>query len=70
MDDETKQIVTASLTALVRHAMTVAGGALATAGYLAPSQQVNFTEIGVGLVLGVAGYGWSVLNKRAVVKAK
>jgi hypothetical protein len=45
----------------VRHFVTIAAGALATQGYIDGSQ----AEVLVGAVLGLAGIGWSVLEKSA-----
>ncbi len=69
MDEETKQIATQAIAALVRHGLTVLSGVLVSDGLLQSAQVTNFTEIGVGIAAGVLGYGWSVLNKRKLVKA-
>ncbi len=69
MDEETTQIVKQAIAALVRHGMTILSGVMVTDGLLAPAQSTNFTEIGVGIAAGALGYGWSVLNKKKLVKA-
>lgn len=47
---------------IIRHALTVAGGALVTSGYLGSSD----VEQIVGALVTIIGVGWSVLNKRGL----
>lgn len=70
MDDDTKQIIMQSFTALIRHGLTIAAGSLVTLGWLAPAQSGAFTEILSGIAVGAIGYGWSVLNKKNLVTSK
>ncbi len=69
MDDETKQILVQAVSALARHGLTILSGILVTSGFLQSSQSANFTEIGVGIVAAIVGLGWSLANKRTLVKA-
>jgi hypothetical protein len=69
MDEETHQIIAQSITALVRHGLTILSGVLVTSGFLQQSQSLNFTEIGIGVVSAVVALGWSVMNKKALVQA-
>ena len=49
-----------SLLGIVRHAMTIAGGYLAGAGHLSPTE----VETLIGAVVAIAGIIWSILQKR------
>lgn len=55
-----KQLIDAAM----RHALTVAAGVLVTRGAMQPDQTSQFVSITAGLLVGVAGYGWSILQKR------
>lgn len=46
---------------LIRHALTTAGGALATHGVIEAGQ----VEVGVGAIMALVGIGWSIWQKRA-----
>lgn len=45
---------------IVRHAMTIAGGYLAGAGHLSPTEVETLT----GAAVAIAGVVWSILHKR------
>lgn len=51
-------------TAAARHLIAAAGGALVTAGAVAPNQEQQFETIALGLLVWAAGYGWSWLQKK------
>lgn len=67
MDDSTKQMISAFLGSTVRHAIASGGAVLAAHGLLANAQQASFTEIGTGVVMGLAAWGWSLWQKRGQI---
>lgn len=54
---------------LARHAFTAAAGALASYGLIQPSQEVQFEDGGVAVVLFLAGVAWSWFQKHQAAKA-
>jgi uncharacterized protein with FMN-binding domain len=63
VDNATQQIVTDSISLLARHAMTVIASILVADGFLQATQQANFVDISIGLLVGVIAIGWSFVNK-------
>lgn len=49
-----------------RHALTGVAGFLVGTGALQSDQQAQFVSIAAGIVIWLAGYGWSALQKKAV----
>lgn len=59
-EDVAYDALKASLIGLLRHVLTIAGGAVATRGFIATSE----VEIYVGAGLAVVGAAWSVFEKK------
>ena len=52
------------VTSVIRHALTVAAGSLATAGVIQTDQQTQFIAIGSGAALWALAQVWSWWQKR------
>jgi hypothetical protein len=64
MDQTTQTILQTTIAGLVRHGMTLAAGALVTAGLIHSGQDSNsFVDIGSGIVIGALGMLWSWWQK-------
>ena len=64
MDSETTTILQTTVAGLVRHAMTVAAGALVTAGLIhSGTDQTSFVDVGSGIIVGGLGLLWSWWQK-------
>jgi hypothetical protein len=50
----------------IRHALTAAGGSLATHGFITHDQALQFP----GIAIAVVGFGWSVIHKIKVDRAQ
>lgn len=62
------------LTSVLRHALTTAAGALATAGAIQPDQTTQFVTICSAIAIWAAGQSWSWWQKHrqkaAVIEAR
>ena len=56
--------ITQVLTALARHGLTALSGFLLADGLLQNNQTDQFINIGVSLIVGIVGLGWSYWQKR------
>ncbi|GEM_PF-3686106 len=64
MDQTTQTILQTTIAGLVRHGMTLAAGALVTAGLIHSGQDSSsFVDIGSGIVVGALGMLWSWWQK-------
>lgn len=52
--------------AAVRHAMSAFAGILVANGAVQSDQAAQFVSIGTGIVIWLAGYGWSAVQKHTV----
>lgn len=68
MNDDTKQIILASVGSLVRHGMTMAAGYLVAHHILDTASQGSFVDVESGLTMAGVAYLWAVLQKRCAVK--
>lgn len=50
---------------IVRHGLTIAGGAAMTYGVVTPDQSAQFVELGAGVAMNLLGLGLSFAQKYA-----
>lgn len=57
------------VTAGARHALTGISGALIANGAIQNDQQAQFISIATGIIVWLAGFAWSAMQKKAMVNA-
>jgi hypothetical protein len=57
---ETSPALQPIVASTIRHGLTALAGVLVARGFLVEGDTAEFVSVGVGLVIGAVGYGWSL----------